>query len=357
LRVQHSWPFAPDSPDLKRRSVLSEMETRDEFERIAARLIPNALPSILLEDYAKARETTLKRLPHLPGTIVTANGLYYNETLKFLAAAGAETGRKLVTVTHGGGYGQFRYSGPERHERAIADSFFALGSGNNGAPGRFLPNPGLSELAALRRRAPKERTYAYYIGTEHPRYLYRFQPSPVGSQWDAYYAWAQRFLSALPEKTRDALITRAPKRSYGQAPRERLTAHCPSLRFDDAGPIYPWLAGAKIVVMDYLSTPIMECLAADIPMIAFWDPERFEYRPEAAKPFEALEHAGILLRSPEEAARKLAEVFDDPSAWWAQENVRKAALLFRDAYAAVSNDWAGDWARVLEEEAWAGRPA
>jgi putative transferase (TIGR04331 family) len=70
--------------------------------------------------------------------------------------------------------------------------------------------------------------------------------------------------------------------------------------------------------------------------------------PEAEPYFELLRKAGILYRTPEEAARKLQEVFDNPSKWWSGKEVQRARCEFLDVFGYTEKDWTGAWARELK---------
>jgi putative transferase (TIGR04331 family) len=62
----------------------------------------------------------------------------------------------------------------------------------------------------------------------------------------------------------------------------------------------------------------------------YWNPEHFELRDAAAPSFSHLERAGILHYSPVAAAKKVAEIWDDPDGWWASTQVLSALNLFSE---------------------------
>ena len=104
------------------------------------------------------------------------------------------------------------------------------------------------------------------------------------------------------------------------------------------------------MVIDHPGTSALEVLAANIPMVLFWDPKWWEMRREAEPYFEGLRKVGILWNSPETAAAKLAEIYHDPWAWWGSSEVQQARKNFADRYALAREDWADCWAKALAEE-------
>ena len=95
-------------------------------------------------------------------------------------------------------------------------------------------------------------------------------------------------------------------------------------------------------------TPILESLAADVPTIAFWDPASWEIRTGAQKYFNHLNEAGILCVTPENAARKVEEVWDEPDLWWEQDPVIKAKESFVERFAMNRANWVESWNEQLQ---------
>ena len=88
----------------------------------------------------------------------------------------------------------------------------------------------------------------------------------------------------------------------------------------------------------------------NVPTILFWDPERWEARPEAEPYLGELRRVGMLWDTPEEAAAKLTEVYDDPLRWWGSDETQAVRRRFTDRYALARADWVECWARALEHE-------
>lgn len=353
--VRCEWSGTMPGPDFdERRERLAIFPSSNEFERVFTQLLSRNFPALYLEAYPWARTETLKRHSKIPSMVVSAIGWYFNEPFKFLAAEAIERGGRLIAVQHGGGYGIFRYTTPELHESRLADSFMAWGWASTGGEAcRNLPSPKLSvsylPAKSWQRVVQKPKTILF-VATEHPRYLYRFHSTPVGSQWESYFDWQCRFLAAVPQRLRAAVLFRANPNEYGNCLQRRLTEKFGEVRWDAGGQFHRRVKEVSLVVVDHCATTFLETLLANVPVVVFWDPCLWEIRDQAEPYFNGLHQAGVLWESPEAAAAKVASVFEEPWAWWGSDEVQEARQRFVDRFAFAREDWMDCWANALMEE-------
>jgi len=341
-----------------RRTAFGELGGADEFERLLVRLLPQNLPTLFLEGYHAARSEALRERLTQPSVVASAIGWYFDEPFKFLAAEAADAGKRIVAVQHGGGYGVYRFAPLEQHEAQVSDALWAWGWAEDGSTTvHNVPSPVLSSLPARPVSSPPPSETILFVMTAHPRYLYRFHSSPVGSQWSEYFEWAHRFLDALPQRLRARVFLRAYRADYGHCVWQRMRDRWPGLRGSNIEPCARQLRRARVVVSDHCSTTLLESLRMNIPTVLFWDPNRWEVRQEAESDFEAIRSAGILWQTPEAAAKQLIDIYEDPSRWWERSDVQTARQRFVDRYALAQADWAEAWTRALDSEcAMAGVP-
>jgi len=95
---------------------------------------------------------------------------------------------------------------------------------------------------------------------------------------------------------------------------------------------------------------MLEVLAANSPMVLFWNPRYWEFRKEAQPYIDDFRKIGILLDTPEGAAARVVEVYDDPFTWWQGDALQEARRRFVERYALGHQNWLECWARVLKEE-------
>jgi putative transferase (TIGR04331 family) len=338
--------------DAGRRARLAEFRAPVPFAAEAAALLPRHLPVLFLEGHAEFRRAVLSRRPRLPKLLLTSVGWYSNETFKLLAAEATEAGAELVVSQHGGAYGMQDQIFSERHERRISDRYFAWGWSDEKYPGAKvvpLPNPKILSKPARRER----RTGNWLlISTSLYRYPYScyFANAPVAHRFEEQIEDRERFVRALGEKDLASLRVRLHSADLGWGHRARLAGEFPGLAFDEDRA--PWTSRADrfdLVVIDHPQTSILEALALDKPTLLFWNPALWRMRPEAAEVLDGLRRAGILLDSPEEAARRIPAILSDPLAWWIRPEARAARATFCERYARTSPGWLAEWTLSLNE--------
>lgn len=340
----------------ERRAGLASIPVSDSFEHVLVQLLPQHLPTLYLEGYARAQVDVVKSQSDSPRVIVSATGWMYNEAFKLVAAEAAERGSKLVAFQHGGGYGTLRHFPVEKHEATIADRYYVWGWADGKSEKlRNLPSPKLSPLVSDQRQAThfRHRTSGsiLFVATNHPRYVYRFHSMPLGgSQWDAYWVWQMRFLAALPGAVRQQLILRLPPEDFGRSVRQGIEREFAGIRFDSGRDYHDRLKTVRMVVVDHPMTPFLESLRFGVPTILYWDPKRWRIREEAASDFESLTRVGILCDSPEAAAAKVVAIRDEPWAWWGSKEVQEIRQRFADRYALARGNWMDAWVHALQKE-------
>lgn len=353
LEFKNERPFqvSEASWDHKRQG-LADIVASDEFEEALVRSLPQNFPTLYLEGLPQARAATLRLQRRTPSMVASLVGWHFNEGFKFYAAEAAARGSRLLPIQHGGGYGVYRSAPMELFESRLGESFFVWGWADGPNPTlKNLPSPSLSLLSPTKNSSVTGTHHkVLYVGTAHPKYLYRFHSTPVGSQWEEYFQWQLRFLDALGERYCAMVRMRPYRYDYGHRIRERIGSRFPSLGWDRANPMSSELRTRRLIVVDNLGTTVLEALVADVPTIMFWQHDRWELRDEAQPYFDALAQAGVLWSTPEEAASKLVSVFGEPRRWWDSDQVQKARHDFVEHFALTRKDWPSQWARALKQE-------
>jgi putative transferase (TIGR04331 family) len=103
---------------------------------------------------------------------------------------------------------------------------------------------------------------------------------------------------------------------------------------------------ARIVVITYFDTPFLEALAANVPLIAFWDRDLYGVTPAVHDMLDEMATAGIFHRDPLSAAITLERVYPVADAWWRRGDVQQARLRFLESYG-QSRHWANRWTPYL----------
>jgi putative transferase (TIGR04331 family) len=93
---------------------------------------------------------------------------------------------------------------------------------------------------------------------------------------------------------------------------------------------------SRLSIGTYNGMGILETLSANYPTIIFWNPTHWELR-ESAKPlFDVLIGAGIFHETPQSAASKVNEIYQDVQSWWMSAETQRVRKIFCDQFCNTS---------------------
>lgn len=322
----------------------------DSFLSVLVRTLPHNLPLIYLEGYHSCREWIQKEWGQSKTRVIlTANALEMNDTFKFLAADSVEKGVKMIAIQHGGSYGTARYNPNEELESTVSDEFWSWGWRDTKGKNRPMPSPKLSHINAMSAKSVRGNRYIYYVANIIPRFHYRTWSCPTAGQGLQYLNWQITFIMTLRQDVRARLIYRPYQKDYGWNVKKRLVDACSELQIEDPlGDYFDKLKNATLVVCDMNQSSLLECLAANIPVVAFWDPQHWELRQSAEPYYRFLREVKILHNSPQDAACHSNALWPDVASWWLDQGVQKARMAFTEQFAYHSPDWASVWYKHLQ---------
>lgn len=299
-----------------------------DFEKFLCALIPLQIPTLYLEGYGHlVKQVSLLSWPQRPRFIFTSNSHASDDVFKAWAAQKVEAGTPLVIAQHGAHYGTGLWSFDEEHEIAISDRYLTWGWGSE-ATEKVVPALAI-KLIGRGNGKWNPRGDALMVTCTIPRYGYFSFSAPQAGQWLDYFNDQCRFVEALPDEIRERLLIRQYMHDYGWAQAARWRDRFPDLRLNDGtDDMEPLIRSSRLFISPYNSTTFLETLGHNIPTIMFWNPKHSELRPNAQSYFDRLQQVGIFHVTPESAAAKVTEVWDDVQGWWQQKEVTEARQLF-----------------------------
>lgn len=322
------------------RSRLKFNETADKFQALLLRLIPRAIPMCFIENLKKYNRGVKSKGLKAVGS---ATGWYFNENFKFFAAESSLTGARLMDFQPGGGYGML-LSVPSEISSLERDVFYTWGwRSENSEKTTPLASPYLSKLKETHKRS-EERIL--FVGTTSHKYLCRFASFITPDDIPQYFVDKKRFVDGLNKSVRQKLVYR-PYYEVGWGEINTIKNLMPEISILSKGRLVNLMQKSKVAVFDYFGTSTMEALIIDVPVVWFYNPAANLIRSESVRYFEMLKEAGIMHNSPEEAAKKVNEIYGDPLQWWQYPKVQKAKNAFCDRFAATSSNWRKEWIDAL----------
>ncbi len=322
------------APDFQvRRQIRLASTSHQGFEQCIRTLVLEQIPALYLEGYRSLLKAVAEvPWPKRPSVIFTSNNFQADDVFKAWAADKTEYGIPYVIGQHGGYYGTAKYSTQaDLNEVATADRHLTWGWTDDnpknypavalkivGVPrGTWNPAGGLLLVTSLDLR-------------------YTRDPWDISAQTASYMEDQFRFVAALPQTIRAVLTVRLhfAAASHGNPHDVLWRARHPDVRLDPGtSPIEPLIRRSRLFVYTVNSTAFLETLGRNIPTIIFWDPKYNGLRPSAQPYFDLLKKAGIFHETPESAAAKVAEVWNDVTGWWNRPEVRGACVKFCDRFA------------------------
>jgi putative transferase (TIGR04331 family) len=339
----------PDIEDIKSinyslRNNLKFFHIGDDFSSLLANVLPLAIPLCYIEQFSVFTEKANNDMHSGIKFFGSAVGWYFNENLKYYTAEAVLNGAGLLDFQHGGAYGSSWVVPPE--DLSLEKNVFFTWGWDWGGKGNTipLPNPHLSRLKNRYHTGNKKSILM--VGTAMPPYHYRFDAGIKTDDMFSYLDNKSKFITVLKDDIKQQLEYR-PYKDYGWNEISYIKTIYSGVSIASEGRLIDYMKKARIVVIDHAQTGFLEALTLNVPTVLYWDHDIYVMRPEAEPYFQQLRDVGILYKDPENAARKVNEIYDDPMKWWQSRAVQEAKNNFCQKFALSSNNWKKDWAEVL----------
>ena len=315
--------------------------TEDEALALALELLPEALKHGAVPRSLGHRQARVR-------TRVVSVAACEDDAYRIEMALHRGRGCRMLFIQHGGEYGYVRTSVAYPLVEYCQHRFITWGWKRHGAlPGNFLPLPH-PQLGALRDAHFETSPTLLFVGTEMALLPYTLKSMLRGRQHFAYREAKARFMAGLSDEIRQRTLYRP----YFDVPSSLEDAPWLLKRFPDVqrctGPLEPHLLGCRLLVLDHAGTTLAQALAANIPFLLYWNPDRASFTPEAQSLLDELREVGILHDSPEAAAAKACDVWGNVAGWW--RKVRPACRAWASQHALVNkDDITHVWKKILRD--------
>jgi putative transferase (TIGR04331 family) len=320
----------------KRYSIVASakdlVKSETDFEHVLIELALLHMPKPFIEGYVECNRLSIQsRLPEKPGVILTGTAIYGNELFKIYSAAKIEKGCKLCVIRHGGG--AHLYTDFLEHELDICDRYFTWGWHHESpkcVKGFNIRLPKRDKITG------KERSLLIIMTASQDNTEF-LESMPSKRQFRVDYVGDQ---VSFVRKLRDDIVPNI---------KIRLAEHRQSFVRDGMYDLYPDLhyiyrgedlsafkKDARILVVTYNETSIVEALASNKPTIVFFRPKHFEMNSEGVDVYHELSQVGVFHDTPESAAQHINKIWDHVSEWWNSEAVREAVGHHNSQFSRIS---------------------
>jgi putative transferase (TIGR04331 family) len=338
-------PGATDGPapiDAAARARLVEVAASDAAEAEILALLPQLLPRTMVEDHARLLDTVRRRYGR-PAHAVHA-GYWWDDADNVYLAECRAAGRRIGFTSHGGSVHQLACTPVDPQEEQLGDRRLSWGT-----TGPRVSALAPAHLAAIRETHRGGDEVVMLEPLNPPRvWLMRFTSTPQGNQVYRDERLLCDFVERLGSSSRDRLVL---KRFPGPASRRHpLPAALGSLPAPrraalGAGAV-PIMRDARLAVITYPDTPLIEALVLGVPTIGLWSADLWEMRADVEPLFRGLAEVGVIHHDATSAAAHLDAVVDDPAAWWRRTDVQAARAAFLARFG-MRGDWRATWSEAL----------
>lgn len=330
------------SADKQLREWKVKIAFENEFEKALCSLIPFQIPTIFLEGYYElVKQKSKIRWPLKPRFIYSNGREQIDEVFKVWVAEKIENGTPLYLCQHGGLYGSGLLFFSEDHEIAICDHYFTWGWGLDYSK-KIVPAIAMRLInitqGTINGGNWNPHGNALLVTTSAPRYIHIMMSTTLAGQWLDYFDDLCYFVESLPEMIRKDILVRQDKKdlAFGWDSATRWNDRFPDLSSNDGfSSMTPLIQNCRIFITTYNGTTFLETMASNIPTIMFWNPNHRELRSSAIPYFEKLESVGIFHKTPDSAANKVSEIWDDVPTWWFSPEVQEVREEFCIQFARI----------------------
>ncbi|MEK6934677.1 MAG: LIC12162 family protein [Nanoarchaeota archaeon] len=336
----------------KKRKDLGKLEFENEFERLFIKALPYKFPTLFLEKYKDTKEKIKKRYPKFPKIIISATR---SNTLSFFIADAMRNGTKVYNIQHATPYSTYKFLPLFNYEFSICDKFLSWGWADE-KDVRFKNIPSLKNSFIYNKYSKEslKQDQILYLATRTFSRIDEFWSSLCPPAWEEYCEWQYRFFSLLPKDIRSLMFYRS-KIHQLEGWDNELAIKFPEIKFDESdfakgNTFYDRLDKCRVVIVDACMQVFAECLSSNKPTILFWNPNFWNVKEEVERHFDNFRKAGFLYNSPEQAATKLVEIYNDPWKWWENDDVQNAREAFLEKFVLSREDWLEQWDKSIKEE-------
>lgn len=318
----------------------------DEFLRSLEIILKKSMPLSFTRNFSKYDEPARQGRYKAGKIRLISGGYQYTDRMNFRLAHAEQKGERVIFTQHGGGYGNAKVFPLSNDTEFCHYAFFSWGWDRyNNYQGNFIPisSPHLSRFANKYRR---ENESLILVGAHLSPLVLRIHSKPLGERLIYCRKEKISFLNHLSKEIFEKTLYR-PHVPKGALEDEQYLKEEFRNLIICVGKLHPQLLRCKLLVLDHPITTLNIAMAANIPLICFWDQDDWVMWEGAAPYFQRLAEAGILLRSGKEAAEKVNEVWSQIDEWWQQPDIQNARQEWSQKFARAHPQWWREWLKTL----------
>lgn len=314
-------------------------------ENIINKLLFKFLPICYLEgfDELMAKVKSLN-FPRNPDFLFVSNDFESFEVFKLYSALCSEKGIPYLIGQHGNNYGVNKIVSPTIEEE-VATKFITWGWSSTDS--RYVPG-------FIFKIKPKSVNLVNSGGLLLVQSPFKFFLPKFNEDqdFDSYFDDQVKFIDSLQPRILNEVMIKLNTATASSISEDvaRLKEINSQIKIYTYEMSYEEIRSkSRITVFAYDSTGILENLTQNIPTIAFWQNGTHHVADFAQRDYQSLLEIGVLHLTPESAALKVSQVWDNVDSWWSSDVVQRVRLSFCSNYARTSRKPIRDLRKIIKD--------
>ena len=331
----------------KRDDSLSDLiKPFDQYEMVVSKLALKYMPTEYIEYFDEHQEWCQKNERIVNTEIgVFRSPMESHPALRYTMANIARKKKYLISMQHGGGYGVKEFPTMEQLEIKLCDTYLSWGwknENNNVSPFCVTKGHWLKKFNYLKKG------HILIIGEGLRRYFHNlFNTTPDFNK--VHLEYNIKFLKGIKSEHFSKVIYRC-HFNYGVDEKDYLNSIFKNLNIstrDETSHFYDLLYKTKLVIITGNLTSLIQAFMLNLPTLILW-PAGFNQIREKNKIFYSnLNNAGILYYSPDQCAKKVNKIGDNPLEWWESSRVQLAKETFLNGMARSSQNLPKEFCKLV----------
>ena len=271
-----------------------------------------------------------------------------DNNLKIKFALKKEFGEKLFLVQHGGhNYGTSKFNSPASLVEYNQNTFITWGwKEQENYKGNFvnLPSPYLSKFINKHNSINNK---IILVGNYMNPFFYTFQGYPTSNQILKYRKNKIKFIKNLKKSLFDDLYYRPYKESsFSYKDSSYIKLSFKEINTLD-GDLHKQMLKCRLLVIDHPGTTLLVALAANVPLICFWEKNHFPFSNQSSILYNELIENKIFFNNPYDASNFLNKL-KNINQWWKNKKIQKLRLKFLSLHGNLNKKWRKVWIKYLK---------
>ena len=198
----------------------------------------------------------------------------------------------------------------------------------------------------------KESKSITFVDSSFPLHRYWFYSSPQSSNHLDTIRDSLRFYRKIPSSLINNFEHRLYFEKYGWNEDNLLKKNFPNLNITNSKgniSLESQLNKSRLCVVNYHSTLLMQCIAADYPIVCYWDFNQWNLRESVMSLYVELQNVGILHSSPQSAANFIKQYHCNIDSWWNDNETINAKKAYAYKFCRFDENPEKKWAMFFKK--------